>query len=186
MKKQISRLLFFAGLCAAFSTQLSALTIGDAYYIGRINDGIPANPADEVSYINTLITLAAGANPIQIPAGTGETYDRLSSTLVTSFPTAVTTGSFKSGDNPSTTVNVSGFTYLLGKYDQDTAGSYVWYVGGLTGNQTLPATAEDRALSHYSLYNPGTSVPDGGSTIALLGGALVLLAGISRRGFSFA
>jgi hypothetical protein len=29
-------------------------------------------------------------------------------------------------------------------------------------------------------------VPDGGSTIALLGGALVLLAGIARRGISIA
>ncbi len=165
-------------------TPLSAgateLTFGDQYYIGHINDGIPSSPTDEVTYINNLITLAAGAGVETI--GT-EAYDRLDSTLVTSFPTAVVTGNTRDESGNSLGIDVTGYTYLLGKYDAFHAGSYVWDVSGLT-EVNIPSLgpADKYGLSHYSLYNfkPPT-VPDGGATLMLLGGALVGLAALRRK-----
>jgi hypothetical protein len=180
MKTLISRFLLIAGFSAALASQLSALTIGDAYYIGRINDGIP--PSGEVNYINNLITLAAGTTETTI--GT-ETYDRIDSTFAGTLLAAVPTNAFKD-ESGSNSVVVTGYSYILGKYDQDSAGSYVWYVGGLSGSQSIPSSINEKDLSHLSLYNvSGGSgqhpVPDGGSTVALLGGALMILAGVARR-----
>jgi hypothetical protein len=158
-----------------------SLVVGDGHYLGRINDDIPSSVALETGYLNNLITLAAGAGPIQIPPGTGEIYDRLGSTLAGPFPTAF--GGVKSGDDPAYTgINVTGYTYILGKYDADKAGGYVWDVSGLTTvdiPQNLPL-ANKYGLSHYTLFNPST-VPDGGVTLMLLGGALVGLETLRRR-----
>ena len=78
----------------------------------------------------------------------------------------------------------TGFLYLLAKYDGPNFGSVVWYVGGLTGLIDIPAAAgEVRALAHLSLQSQGTgtSVPDGGSTVMLLGSALACLGALRRR-----
>jgi hypothetical protein len=62
-------------------------------------------------------------------------------------------------------------------------------LGILAGGNSfsLPAGNYGQSDGFEEWGAPGgsTTVPDGGPTIALLGGALVLLAGISRRGFSF-
>ena len=60
-----------------------------------------------------------------------------------------------SGNNaPLGTVNVTGWTYLLAKYGGD---SYVWYVGGLSGNQSVPlnnATGQGHWTSRFSILRP--------------------------------
>src|SRR5687767_3691057 len=124
MKKLLVHLALAIGFAGAIATPLSALSIGDADYVGRINDGIPSNPADEVGYINTLIDLAPGALPILI--GT-ETYDRVGSPAgLVGLPDANLTGAVKDDTSPSNVVDVTGFEYILGKYDAAQAGSYVW------------------------------------------------------------
>ncbi len=158
------------------------LTFGDQYYIGHINDGIPSSPADEVSYINNLITL--GTEQPVTPIGT-EAYDRLDSALVASFPTAVITDNYRDESGNNLGIDVTGYKYLLAKYDAFHAGSYVWDVSGLTGEIAIPAAdppCGQYGLSHYSLYNykPPT-VPDGGATVMLLGGALVAIAAFRRK-----
>lgn len=180
--------LLALGLTAG-TVQAETLTISSATYIGHILDGIPSSEALELSYITNLITLAAGAGPTQIPAVTGEFYDRLGSPYVGALPTP--TSPQKSGDDPSAAdIPVTGRTYILAKYDADHAGSFVWYVGGMT-SVTLPAQAgggdgegcdknDTCGLSHYTTFN-GTSVPDGGATLMLLGGALVGLETLRRK-----
>jgi hypothetical protein len=178
------------------TAQALTLSIGDAYYVGRINDGIPSNPADEVDYINTLRGLATGASPIQLPALTGEFYDRLLSGLdMSGSDPAVLLGSIKndSGSN-SFTINGSA-QYILGKYDAEKAGSYVWYLdSGFTGNIVIPSKAGDCGkpgepagcgLSHFTVFNPGDGdldldVPEPGS-LALLGLGLIGLGFVRRR-----
>lgn len=188
MKKLLLTLALISGLAyQAYAVPL-AIAIGDAQYLGSINDGIPSNPANEATYINYLATLGAGAGNTQIPVGTGEIYNREGSTLSGPFPTAVTGGAIKEEDEKTpdfdNIINATGFSYILGKYDAGQAGSLVWYTGGGLGDVELPTTYMGKGLSHISLYNPrdpGTSVPDGGTTLALLGIGLLSMSYINRR-----
>lgn len=185
MKKFVLRALLLGCLSATLAVSLKALSFGDARSIGLINDGIPSNPSDEVGYINNLIGMAAPSGPLTI--GT-ETYTRTSNVFVP-LPPAVVAGSLKQ-DNSNTTFDLGtgGFTYLLAKYDAANAGSYVWYVAGLTGIVTLPGTFSNGQfeISHSTAFNPGgggdiPGVPDGGTTVALLGLGLAVLAMVQRR-----
>jgi hypothetical protein len=93
------------------------------------------------------------------------------------------------------TFNVeAGWEYALAKYDGTSAGYLLFYLGGtattlpqfpadIWTNGTNPASL---SLSHYTVFNTTgsgqTGVPEGGSTIAFLGSALVILGGVSRLG----
>lgn len=170
------------------------LTVGDAFYLGFYTPPEPASLADEAGYINTLLGLGPGGSLVVPDHPKDRTFTRQQSTLVaTSLPLAVVPGAAKvnipdGSPYTGTAINVTGFTYLVGKYDGQNAGGYVWLVSGLTevtiptklGNLTS-TKGSTHALSHYSLFNPTTSVPDGGMTLMLLGGALVGLEGLRRR-----
>jgi VPDSG-CTERM motif len=87
--------------------------------------------------------------------------------------------------NPSTTIDLGAggtYTYLFAKYDGRNDNSQVWYVGDLSGIITIPANCpRNHGLSGWILFGPGTpGVPDGGTTVMLLGAALGAL-GIARR-----
>src|SRR5438552_18155540 len=70
--------------------------------------------------------------------------------------------------------------YLFAKYEGPNYGSEVWYVGDLSGIITIPATAGGYGLSGWTLFGTAGSVPDGGTTVMLLGAALGAL-GMARR-----
>jgi hypothetical protein len=171
------------------ATKASALTVGDSRFIGQVIDGIPSNLAAEVTYINSLLQVAAGVVDPQCNLATSEVCDRSQSTLnVSAFPTASATGATTT-DTPSGaagTINTTGFTYLLAKYDAAQAGAYVWYVAGLT-SATVPDSlgtcgSTGCGISHYSLFNPTTTtVPDGGLTSGLLGLSMLALGYLRRR-----
>lgn len=153
-----------AGLIGApAAVDAAALTIGDAYYLGYINDGVPASEAAEVTYINSLLALTPGAAAAPCSLAATENCDRLNSTLDASLlPDAVTTGAVKDESKNNTGIDVTNWTYLLGKYDGPNFGSVVWYVGGLTGEYDIPAAAGSQpyGLSHYTLYNFTDPGPD--------------------------
>jgi hypothetical protein len=179
--RRLLGLTFLALALTASSAFATTLAIGDANYVGSINDGIPSNPDDEASYINYLTTLAAGAGNTQLPAGTGEIYNRQGSTLAGPFPEALASPTFKDETGNQTT-SVSGtYQYVVAKYDAAAAGSLVWYFsGGITGSVTVPLTYNDREVSHISFYN-AASVPEGGATIGLLGLSLMGLGFLRGR-----
>jgi hypothetical protein len=179
------------GLAATSARADIMLAAGDAYYLGFINPSEPASPTDEAGYINTLITLAAGDGPETI---SGYTYDRRASSLPGPFNPAIVTGNNQVDvpEDTTPTINVTGFTYLLGKYDGPNVGDHVWYVGGLTDTVTIPdklgtpLNPSQRALglSHYTLFKSSSvpnGVPDGSVTLMLLGGALMSLEALRRR-----
>ena len=182
MKKIL--IVLVCGFALMFSvSNASALSVGDANYIGRIVDGVPPG-SNEDEYVNSLLALAPGAVDPQCNFATSEACDRIGSTLnVAGFPAAVEAGQLKdeSGGNTVNLGAVGSWTYLLAKYGAGATGeqfSVVWYVGNLGGTQTvLPS----QALSHWTLFNPGVTVPDGGATLGLLGLGMLGLGYLRRR-----
>jgi len=170
----------------AVNAEAISLTYGDGFYLGRIVDGVPSNPTDSASYINSVKVLAAGALATPCSLAITENCDRVGSTLVGGFTTAVVTGTVKYETPPlSGSFNSTGFLYVLGKYGgggQSDGGTWVWFLNGGQTSVTLPQSfgAGGPGLSHIEFFN---QVPDGGATLMLLGGALVGL-GALRRKFS--
>jgi hypothetical protein len=109
----------------------------------------------------------------------GEALHR-SGNAFASLPTAVIG---PQGGPDDTTINLGSglYSYLWAKYDGPNYGAEVWYVGDLSGVITIPAKAGKYGLSGWTLFGPGGGqVPDGGTTVMLLGAALGAL-GIARR-----
>jgi hypothetical protein len=90
------------------------------------------------------------------------------------------------GELLSITIDVSDYEYIKLKWD----GRWqFYYVGDETGEIEFNSTVfndneQPQALSHYTFFTPrepGTSVPDHGSTAILLGAGLLGVAFASRR-----
>jgi hypothetical protein len=139
-----------------------------------VYSGIPSGDAARTAYTNRLISLAPGTTGY---VADGQTYTRsLDDPLAGVYPTAVF------GVNGSgTSINLGAlgtYTYLFAKYDGPNGGAEVWYVGNLSGTITIPANGlyennYQYGLSGWTLFTGGAgSVPDGGSTLMLLGSAL--------------
>jgi hypothetical protein len=152
-----------------------SLTIGDAHELGFVNFGIPSGDAERTAYVNHLIGMTTGTTDM----ADGQTYFR-SNNAFSPLPQAVFA---LNGPGNQTSINLGTglYTYLFAKYDGPNYGSEVWYVGNLSGTITIPGTAGGYGLSGWTLFGPGTpGVPDGGTTVMLLGAALGAL-GMARR-----
>jgi hypothetical protein len=167
---KITSVLVLVAAAAGISTNASAivLTQGDAHYIGYVFDGIPANSTNEALMINSLLDKAPGSGTTvcsQIPS---ENCSRVGSTLdVSSFADATATGAVRNETGSGTFDNTAGYLYIIGKYDGPNFGDLVWYIGDLTGINSIQLTAGGYDLSHYTLFNPGTRVPEP-ATLTLL------------------
>ena len=181
MKINIIRTTKLAMLCTAvcaamlaFSPNANALTIGDTHEIGFVNFGIPSGDQDRTNYVNHLIGMGLGTQD----DFSGQHFTR-SNNNFGPLSTAVF-----ALNGTSTSINlgaVGTYTYLFAKYDGPNYGSEVWYVGDLSGIITIPATAGGYGLSGWTLFTSGgQGVPDGGTTVMLLGAALGAL-GMARR-----
>ena len=163
-------------VCAAmfaFSHNANALTIGDEHELGFIVAG-NVGDANRTLFVNHLIGMALGDSNTFM----GNDFTR-SMNAFASLPTAVF-----AHNGTGTSVNLGGgglYSYLYAKYDGDHAGTEVWYVGDLSGTITIPGFIGQYALSGWTLFGPGgQGVPDGGTTVMLLGAALSAL-GMARR-----
>ena len=181
MKLNIIRTPKIAMLCTAvcaamlaFSPNANALTIGDTHEIGFVDFGIPSGDQDRTNYVNHLIGMGLGTQD----DFSGQHFTRSNNNFGT-LSTAVW-----AANGTSTSINlgaVGTYTYLFAKYDGPNYGSEVWYVGDLSGIITIPATAGGYGLSGWTLFTSGgQGVPDGGTTVMLLGAALSAL-GMARR-----
>jgi hypothetical protein len=181
--KTLKYLAAIAIACAAlgFASQVSALTIGDSRDLGLIDPNHPADPGDTQGFVDILLDQPLNSGPTTIG---DNAYTRTGNDpLAGNYPNAVFDIELQYS-NGGVNLGSTGYLYLLGKYDGPNYGSVVWYVGGLTGFQTVPNSAFQYGLSHVYAFNgtggtPGT-VPDSGSTLILLGTALTGLAAMRR------
>lgn len=177
-----------AGVCI----NARAITITTADYgIGTIIPGTPANPSTELGYVQTSVSIWNGTTL----AGTysGNTYTLLSGGLVPTpltAPTVVASNESDfngSGNTATLSLGAGGYEYLLTRWG---GGDILYYVEGLSGNITVENDLvspgqTDTGLSHFALFgdesNPPPSVPDGGSTVAMLGSALLGISALGRK-----
>ena len=176
---------FCAAAMLVFSPNASALDLGftDGYVVGTVTPGAPADPDKVKDYVNFMITLGLGDSVVHNfgqPEGV-QTITR-SMNIFGNLPTASGTGAV-SGTGTTINLNALGtFTYLFAKYDGQNDKSLVWNIAGLTGMLRIPQNGPlGKGLSGWILFGPDTpGVPDGGTTVMLLGAALGTL-GIARR-----
>ena len=172
----------------------------DPYALGSVVPGVDygnfgGQTGGDVVMVNTLIPLAlnATASPLgqQSSPSTPTLYTR-SGNAFSPLPTAVTTGaSGQSGSGLSIVggyVEItlgSGFTYLAAKWDGPQGGAMVYDIAGLAAGTVidLPQTAFGHGMTGWTLIDGTTTVPDGGTTVLLLGAALSGL-GLVRRKLS--
>ena len=173
--------LFCTAVCAAmfaFTYNAGAYTLDLNDALGWVNPGDAVGGAQEAVYVNTMISFAQGSG---LHSGiNGHDYFRSGNSCGT-CPAAVFSSTNNTGSN---TVNLGtgSFTYLLAEYQRPNgvSRSVIWSVQGLTGVITIPDSYNQCALSHWTLFGPGGAVPDGGTTVMLLGMAFGAL-GIARR-----
>ena len=142
---------------------------------------LPKNPnADDVEAItgtSANLTVAYKQDFGGGEEGMGGSYD-------TSFSPAL--------DPNNATITYTGGSYITGtpiyllvKDGNHTPRWYIFDISGWNGTETINLEgfwASGGAISHVSIYNPGgTSVPDAGSSLALLGLALTSIGFLRRK-----
>jgi hypothetical protein len=179
--------LLCTAVCAsmfAFSHNAKALTIGDGQTLGYDFFGIPSGDQDRLNYVNELVFMYNNGITDLVDPILGQTYHIVNGAPAfgASLPDAVLAGHI-SGTSTSIDLGSGGvYLYLFAKYDGPNQGSVVWYVGNLSGTITIPADWNGYGLSGWTLFGSGASIPDGGTTVMLLGTALGAL-GMARRFF---
>ena len=168
------------------------LTINDQYYLGLIDPNQPASGEATEIFVDTLLDRPLNSGPTNIATLVGNqtftnAYTRSGNQFLSGiYPDA----DFAVDLGEETNIDLgSGYLYLVGKYDGPNYGAAVWYVGDLDGlvgvDVTIPSTAGGYGLSHTYLFNgvtpPPNGVPDGGTTLMLLGSALAGLGALRRR-----
>lgn len=135
-------------------------------------------PADVTAAANLLIDYYN--DPTVVPTFSQVSFTLASTglgTLPGSLAYAYKDEASKSAEFPS--INAGTYEYVLGKYANN---AYLFYIGNLTGFVQLPAKMNGKALSHQVAFDSDrVNVPDGGTTVVLLGLAMVGLEVARRR-----
>lgn len=150
------------------------------YYVGAIDD-VAHGESQELAFVGNLISVGSG----QSETIGGILYDRTGSTLTTLPSVEAVRGKNDSltlsdtSDVFAWTLNDTGTLYILAKYDEAAGGTLV-FLATITAGDTVyvPDSFGGHDLSHLSVLG---RVPDGGTTLMLLGGALVGLGALRRK-----
>jgi hypothetical protein len=139
----------------------------------------PANVDARTAFANYLLSLGANTTSTTDANSNGNTED---------YETSSTdyNGTLSGGVDAGAILDVSAYTWVLAKYDGRNGGFVLFNVADAGG--TIPefsnplwgaAGTQQYQLSGVTAFG-GTSVPDGGSTMLLLGAALTGLGTLRR------
>jgi hypothetical protein len=163
-------------MCAVVSFACSQSAIC-AYLVGSVDPGAPADQSDETHYVETLLGMGANSTYLEPMSG-----NKFRTYLTGSYDAAVVPIVDYLKYDTETPAPITGYQFVLGKFGNE---SWVWEISS-NETFTLPSSYSDEdnkggGLSHYSVFNKTTTrVPDGGTSIALLGMALLGLGGVRK------
>lgn len=161
--------------------------------LGTVVPGTPASQNSDQTFLNGLISGYNAGNtgywPVPGAPGGGNWTYTLSPGSSLSGVTHLATldGTYQLGNmngiggSTAVTLSLAGITsdYITIKWGQDFE---AYYVHGITGSVTLNNDINGNGISGYTYWNEGPGqVPDGGSTLALLGLGLGSLGLLARR-----
>ena len=150
------------------------LTIGDGHELGFVNFGIPSGDQDRTDYVNHLIGMGLGTqDDFQ-----GQHFTRSNN----NFGPLSTAVFHHNGTSTSINLGAVGtYTYLFAKYTAQITAPKFGMSAICLGPSPFPPQREAMVFpAGRSLQAGGQGVPDGGTTVMLLGAALSAL-GMARR-----
>jgi len=185
-------------LTANAVTILSPGTQGTQYELGTIDPGQPSGgglkAADQAE-----ITQLIGMN-VSTTATVGANFFARSANAFNPLPAPILATAKSGGPNTDSNfvfdgiyvvIDVgAGYNYLIAKWDGPNNAAQAWDIAGLTGLIKVPYAFDlgdpghARNMTAWTIWNPTTSVPDGGSAIALLGMSMVGVEVLRRRFFN--
>jgi hypothetical protein len=191
MKKTLG-ILAALTLLFGFSSSAVALTIDQDGVVGIMEGQVESNLTNEAIIANAILAMGESqTQPASTPPGVNCSNDQLPCEYRTGDNTysGTVSGGFKQETNP-TVLTAAALTseYFLAKYDGPNAGYVLFNTADwiAAGNTTVPSNgstiwdSRGSGLSHYSYFGT-TSVPDGGTSLILLGAALAGLGIVRRR-----
>jgi hypothetical protein len=196
MTKRIAVVAAVVVFVLSLGANVFALTINDPGVVGSVYTGTQSSSVtNETVWANYLLSLGANTTVTTDTPGDKPPSNTDTETYVTgSTDYNGTVSGGVQGAAGDYTVD-GNYQYALVKYDGQNAG-YVLFDLSVSGN-TLPeysysiwwngTDTSSYQISHYTAFNPCTEncdegdVPDGGSTVALLGSALFAFGLLGRR-----
>lgn len=178
--KSMNKLMLVALMAVGISLNANALLITPTtqpQWSGSLPKNPDANDVEDITGTSAELTLAYKKDVGGSEEGMGGSYE-------SSFDPA--------NDPEDATIRYTGGSiitgtpiYLLVKDGDHDPRWYVFDISGWNGTETITLDGfwpNGGAISHVSIYNPGgTSVPDAGSSLALLGVALTSIGFLRRK-----
>jgi hypothetical protein len=187
----------FVVVCVTSSfAQANTITLDSNGVVGAVEGKlIAANPGNEELLAERLLAMPINTIEVASPTPSLEC-------VVTLAPCDYMTGDNNyaaanltyinkdESQSPNILQSLQGDVYILAKYDGQNAGYILFYLPDwnadpVNTDNVIPTSGENifgkHAISHYSAFRAERTVPDGGTTVALLGGVLLGLGALRRK-----